>query len=140
MNFMNYRVEKDFEYRGFRCVVVAQRMGHRCGYVQIPKEHPYFEQPYETVDRFLEVHGGLTYAKMSDTYPVETEESSYWLGFDCAHFGDAIDLELIKEFDMRAYAIYAKMSKEGHMWTADDVSEELKRMADQLARVETANV
>lgn len=92
---MNYRVEKDFEYRGFRCVVVAQRMGHRCGYVQIPKEHPYFEQPYETVDRFLEVHGGLTYAKMSE---------------------------------------------EGHMWTADDVSEELKRMADQLARVETANV
>lgn len=36
---MNYRVEEDFEYKGFRCVVVASVMGHRSGYVQIPKGH-----------------------------------------------------------------------------------------------------
>lgn len=27
---MNYRVEEDFEYKGFRCVVIASVMGHRC--------------------------------------------------------------------------------------------------------------
>lgn len=34
---MNYRVEEDFEYKGFRCVVVASVMGHRCGYGYITR-------------------------------------------------------------------------------------------------------
>jgi len=37
---MNYKIESDFEYKGYRCVVVFQRMGHRCGYVGITNEHP----------------------------------------------------------------------------------------------------
>lgn len=132
---MNYRVEEDFEYKGFRCVVVASGMGHRCGYVQIPKGHPYFEKPYEEIDEVVNVHGGLTYGTMSKSYPVETEISSYWLGFDCAHYGDARDLELIKEFNSQVYEIYAGMYNEGHLWTADEVCDELKQMVDQLVEV-----
>jgi hypothetical protein len=32
-----YKVESDFEYKGHRCVVLFQDLGHRCGYVSIDK-------------------------------------------------------------------------------------------------------
>lgn len=32
--------ESKFDYKGFTCVVIFQGMGHRCGYVAIPKGHP----------------------------------------------------------------------------------------------------
>lgn len=41
-----WHVEKQFDYKGYRCVVVMQTMGHRCGYVGIPKEHPLYDKFY----------------------------------------------------------------------------------------------
>ncbi len=35
-------IESDFEYRGYRCVTTFTDMGHRCGYVGVPKEHPLY--------------------------------------------------------------------------------------------------
>lgn len=74
-------VETVFEYKGFNCVVLAQRMGFRCGYVKIPKNHKYYKVDYEKID--ADVHGGLTYGEQSKEYPIATEEDSYWIGFDC---------------------------------------------------------
>ena len=34
---MAYIVEREFEHAGYKCVVVFQKMGHRCGYVGVPK-------------------------------------------------------------------------------------------------------
>jgi hypothetical protein len=42
----NYIVEKEFESNGLKCVVTFQRMGHRCGYVGVPKEHPLYGKDY----------------------------------------------------------------------------------------------
>ena len=42
-----WHVEKQFDYKGYTCVVVMQTMGHRCGYVGIPKEHPLYNKFYE---------------------------------------------------------------------------------------------
>jgi hypothetical protein len=39
-------VESNFIYEGLRCVVVFQSMGHRCGYVGIPKTHPLYGVSY----------------------------------------------------------------------------------------------
>lgn len=131
---MTYKVERDFEHKGFRCVVVAQQAGHRCGYVQIPKNHPCFGKPYTIINEFLTVHGGLTYGSMKTTYPVNTDELSYWLGFDCAHCGDARDFDLMKEL---GYPLSHELfCNDGYLWTADDVSEELKMLVDQLALAE----
>jgi hypothetical protein len=47
-----YIVEREFEHAGYKCVVVFTRMGHRCGYVGIPKEHPLYEKGY---DEHLEI-------------------------------------------------------------------------------------
>ena len=43
---MAYKVESDFEYDGYRCVIVFQKGGHRCGYVGIPQTHPFYGVNY----------------------------------------------------------------------------------------------
>lgn len=34
--------ESDFEYKDYRCVTTFTDMGHRCGYVGVPEEHPLY--------------------------------------------------------------------------------------------------
>jgi hypothetical protein len=41
-----YKVESDFEYKGYRCVVIFTDMGHRCGYVGIPSGHMLYKKRY----------------------------------------------------------------------------------------------
>lgn len=47
-----YKVEKDFEYKGLRCVVTFGDLGHRCGYVGIPKTHILYGKVY---NEYLEI-------------------------------------------------------------------------------------
>ena len=35
-----YIVEREFEHAGYKCVVAFGAIGHRCGYVGVPKIHP----------------------------------------------------------------------------------------------------
>ena len=42
----DYIVEREFEHCGYKCVVTFSYMGHRCGYVGIPKEHPLYGVDY----------------------------------------------------------------------------------------------
>lgn len=41
-----YVVEQEFEHAGYKCVVTFNVMGHRCGYVGIPKSHPLYGKEY----------------------------------------------------------------------------------------------
>lgn len=43
----NYIVEKEFEHNGMKCIITFSRMGYRCGYVGIPKEHPLYGKNYD---------------------------------------------------------------------------------------------
>ena len=47
-----YIIEREFEHAGYKCVVALMSMGHRCGYVGIPKEHPLYGKGY---DDYLEI-------------------------------------------------------------------------------------
>lgn len=47
-----YIVEREFEHAGYKCVVTFNVIGHRCGYVGIPKEHPLYGKGY---DEHLEI-------------------------------------------------------------------------------------
>lgn len=47
-----YKVEKDFEHKGLRCVITFGDLGHRCGYVGIPKTHILYGKEY---DEYLEI-------------------------------------------------------------------------------------
>ena len=41
-----YIVEKEFNHNGLKCVVTFSNMGHRCGYVGVPKWHPLYGKDY----------------------------------------------------------------------------------------------
>jgi len=43
---MNWKVESEFKYAGYKCIVIMVAMGHRCGYVGIPKDHPLYGLDY----------------------------------------------------------------------------------------------
>jgi len=65
----------------FECAIVRAYMGHLCGYVLIPKDHP--AAPFGLYLSYdLSVHSGLTYC-------AETAKG-IWIGFDCAHFEDLV--------------------------------------------------
>lgn len=86
MNFMI--LDKEFEHEGLKCVVVKQGLGHRCGYVGIPKGHKLYGKDYcdDELDS-IEAHGGITYAEGSGNYPIKAEDT-WWFGFDTAHYFD----------------------------------------------------
>jgi len=74
---------------GLRCLMArpVPELGHWCGYVDIPKGHPWFGVCYDNINARLSdtdtpVHGGLTYA--------DEVEGCWRIGFDCAHSCDVV--------------------------------------------------
>lgn len=74
---------------GMRCFMVRPNpeLGHWCGYVDIPKGHPWFGAHDDAINdklSFIDVHihGGLTYA--------DEVEGCWRVGFDCAHSCDLV--------------------------------------------------
>lgn len=41
-----YIIEREFEHAGYKCIVIFGAIGHRCGYVGIPKNHPLYGKDY----------------------------------------------------------------------------------------------
>jgi hypothetical protein len=90
------KIQWEDKKTGLPCLIVRNAAGALCGYVGIPKEHPYFEKDYDDLD--VQVHGGLTFADFCQPdaethgicHTVEPGENDrvWWLGFDCAHSGD----------------------------------------------------
>lgn len=97
-------IEQDWTTEaGLRAVAVwNDQMGFRCGYVQVPQDHPLhgisYMQKTEALSRdadgdrtepelYFEVHGGITYS--DDQCPMmEPKGDEWWFGFDCGHAGD----------------------------------------------------
>lgn len=95
----DYIIEKEFTQDELQCVVVFLSVGHRCGYVGVPYEHPLHGRECDEVSGMVSAHGGLNYS-YEDTnengdFPLPL--GLWWFGFDCAHAGDGQDLALAKE-------------------------------------------
>lgn len=80
------------QHEGYEWVVIHNQIGYRCGYVRVPKGHPWHGKPYDEIK--AEVHGGLTFAEPDKPCDKPGEDDAYWVGFDCAHLGDAPDPSL----------------------------------------------
>ena len=115
-------VEKTWEHGGYPCQVNAE-MGYRYGYVGIPKGHPSYGKDFRDVD--VDVHGGLIY---SGDNPDSDLEDVWWLGFNCAHYGDLPDPQYTPQGFIHAQAL----SGGNHVWSLQEAMEETERMADQL--------
>lgn len=76
--------------------------GYANGYVAIPKEHPFYGQDYDFINKFVDVHGGLTFSMSMHTVlkgfdlanirgincDFEDIPEDYWVvGFDTLHWG-----------------------------------------------------
>lgn len=95
--FLNRQVNDRFNSQPLRVGLTA---GYANGYVAIPKEHPLYNVSYDDVD--IDIHGGLTFAEMSDSVNKVFEQdkieyldgelpNGYWVfGFDTMHWGDNI--------------------------------------------------
>lgn len=82
------------EHDGFEWEVTSNGIGYRCGYVRIPAGHPWHGKDYNSVEPYPDVHGGLTFAEPDTDCGKGGEDNAWWLGFDCAHMGDAPDPSL----------------------------------------------
>ena len=87
-----YAIESVSEYRGFKYVIALMSLGHRCGYVGIPKDHELYGKHYNNI--LLDCHGGLTYS--GDGYPLD--DDLWYIGFDCAHWGDGKDYDALEKY------------------------------------------
>lgn len=118
--------DERWEHAGFTCRLVGLDMGHRCGYVLIPDGHPWHavndtrDGPLGNVD----VHGGVTW-----TGPLDPDDN-WWIGFDCAHLGDAKDPALMPA-EYRALFAGAGRDYASTVKSAEYVKGETNRLAEQ---------
>jgi hypothetical protein len=92
---------------GLPCLIVRNHYGNLCGYVGVPKGHPWHGKDYDDVNEALYVdddaeevpHGALTFAGLCSKNPegkichvVEPGDPDdvWWLGFDCGHAFDFV--------------------------------------------------
>ena len=91
---MSKIIEKEWREGDFNCKVLFMPMGHRCGYVGVPKGHHMYGLDYWKYIDKIDCYGGLTYCGFLDE-----ENKEYWyFGFDCAHFEDGIDIKSLKKY------------------------------------------
>ena len=72
---------------GYECKILVGPLGCLNGYVNIPKNHPFYNID-DDLDITLEihVHGGVTF---TGTMP-ERLGDGWWIGFDTAHYNDGL--------------------------------------------------
>lgn len=84
---MEHILKNNYAFFGIKEVkYVKQSAGHYCGYITISKDHPVAKDclnksfPEEIANNWVDVHGGITYARR--------KEDGFVIGFDLAHVGD----------------------------------------------------
>jgi hypothetical protein len=87
-------IEERFEYKGFQCVVLFMPLGFRNGYVGLPKGNEYYGKDYNDIP--VDCHCGLTYA--DNRLFGQDDENTWWIGFDCGHCCDGVDLDKLHEY------------------------------------------
>jgi hypothetical protein len=87
-------------YRGFPVRARRAYRGHWCGYITVPRAHPWARAactgedgapapPCESrLPWVIDVHGGCTYAEVEGDGDGDGD-GDVTVGFDCAHMGDA---------------------------------------------------
>lgn len=109
-----------WQAHGFTCEIKRnEAMGHLCGYVHIPEEHPWCGESYDDIG--VDVHGGLTFSARCKT------SGGWMVGFYCAHFGDATPMSRALPFDHIDYTTSGTYRD----WAY--VKAETERLAEQAA-------
>ena len=113
------------EHEGFPFIIADNAIGYRCGYVNVPANHPWAEKDYDSIT--ATVHGGLTFCERGT-------DGSWWVGFDCAHSGDAPDPAIAPASVMRSRAMRDYETIKG----TDFVRNECRDLCDQASAISKA--
>lgn len=116
MRFPDYETlaeGKDGEYEW----KVLSLGSHPCGYVSVPKNHPFYGMSYLEIEDKIEVHGGLTFSGKLHGF------DGFWFGWDYAHAGDYTYMP-----------IYVSITDK--RWTTQEVVDECLRVIEQFRSFE----
>jgi hypothetical protein len=129
---------------GLDCLMVLGPVGSWCGYVGVPKTHPYYGKQFDEVH--ADVHGGLTYANECQghiCHKTDNNDHVWWLGFDTAHSGSGDlspgmlsvrnQIPALKEIEEK----YGNPNKHDIYRDQVYVQKETNALADQLAEVKS---
>ena len=135
--------ETRFEYKGFPCVVLFMPIGYRCGYVGLPNNNKYYKKKYDDIP--VDCHCGLTYS--APGLFGQNDKDTWWIGFDCGHCCDGIDIESFEKYYMNelkskavdtqhaamlgVYQMY-RICNEYPVRTQEYVENECKKIVDQI--------
>lgn len=130
-NFKKNNLLSVGSHLGLQYVVQHNNLGYRCGYVRIPKQHPWFDKNnYEEID--VDCHGGLTYSDYTK------DKKALWIGFDCGHAGDLVDERLLDDSDPERKNFARAMARlaAGYETIKDTeyVEKECKRICKQASK------
>lgn len=182
---MTPSIERKWVEGRYDCLVVRHAtLGHLCGYVRVPEDHPWHGLGYDdevpgppkeldddlpveqamddhgpinvfiamlegvdegghrltcTLGGQCPVHGGLTFAGRMDWL---NGAPGWWIGFDCAHAGDAVEPDYMPEAMIRVKRdLGHPLVDEGeHVWTVDEVALECSRIVAALTESEGSGV
>jgi hypothetical protein len=131
MNFNNPEVKvlREEKVDEYILTIAAMPMGHLCGYLTLPHNHPWSHRGYDEIE--ADVHGGLTYADPEG-------DGRYTVGFDCGHSGDSPDLQYMSLECQKALGWY--FTGIGHVWNEFEVMEELRDLYRQAVSAQEATV
>lgn len=130
------RIEREFEESGLACCTRTHDMGHRCGYVALPKGHPLFGKGWDAcydVAPELQVDGGITFASGT----VDT----WILGWDAAHAWHKRDWSIVSDRVRKSAEKYPELYVDldwpggSYMVDADTAEAETRNFARQLTKV-----
>lgn len=112
---------------GHEWVTVHNGLGYRCGYVKVDPGHPWHGRAYGDID--AAVHGGLTFAEADVLCDKGGPDNGWWVGFDCAHGGDAQDPSLKSDPD--PWSVLG--GRDGVVRTQGYVDNECRKLCRQAA-------
>lgn len=126
----NYRFAKEFTYKGINAFIINNSMGHRCGYIEVPRDSKFFGKRYDDID--IDIHGGFTY---SEPYLLDRIDS-WFIGFDCAHLYDLKDESIMGKKEKEFFEDREVFFQHGYgvLWTEEMVVNELMRAIDDLLK------
>lgn len=127
-------VELESIYKGYKYKIVFNLIyGYRCGYVQIPEEHPYYQKDYREFSDICR-YGGLTYSGFLD------DNENFYVGFDCAYACFGFDSDALKKYLPLDNALqqieYIKQFKDENLYTPslEECEEECKNIINKLIK------
>lgn len=117
-------------YKNHEYIIAFYDLGHRCGYINVKNNNLNIDD--------IECHGGVTFNDCRLPFMKRAFDNEYWIGFDCAHYGDLRSFTMVKKYfdvDNQIYPAFMNLltfSSDSKLWTFDDVENECKKIIDQV--------